>query len=180
MNLEFFTGSDGHVWFRDINGCQRLSTKNVELLDYMMDRIYRVFPGTYKRLQSMYKESECNKYYFKFRCVERFIRCNMGDDNAQKLDVTDNLFNLEVVQCPLRGICKDEGVLCKPSPDSAFSPAEKKVAELYSEGCTINEIAHQQQKSVSTVNNQLWNICKKFGVSTRREIVNLCRNFNLV
>lgn len=180
MDVEFFAGSDGHVWYRTVDDCQQLSVRSTEIIDYMIEYISRTYPGTLRREKELFKASERNRIFFKFRIVDRFVRCNMGEDNTQRLDISGNLLNLEFVHCPLRGVCMDEGVICCPKAASAFSPAEQQVAVLYSNGCSISEIADDLNKSQSTVNNQLWKIMKKFGVKTRREIVNLCRNFNLL
>lgn len=179
MKIEFFNGDDGKVWFRSDEGCFAFSPNNIEIIQYIVENIERVFPATFARLSELFSLSKRNRQFFHYRIAERFIRCNMGDDNCRQMDIDDGRFNLERVSCPLRGLCKDEGVVCCPRACSSMSGEEQKVAMLYMEGYTIKETATILGKSFSTVNNQLWNITKKLGLHSRREVISVCRNLNM-
>jgi len=180
MKVEFFTGDDGKVWFRTAEECLAFAPSDYDAINYMLDYIKRVLPAAYARLAEIFADSFCNRQYFHYRIVARFIRCNMGDDNHQRMDVDEGRFNLERVSCPLRGICKDEGVVCSPKPCSSMTGEEQKAAVLYSRGFTIEEIARLLNKSFSTVNNQLCNVTKRLGLRSRHEVIGVCRNFNLI
>ena len=180
LKYEFFTGDDGHVWYRTPEKCVVLTSNDYDVIDFMLEHISKVFPEAISRLSYMFKDSELNRQFFNFKIVERFVRCNMGDDNQQKLDINEGYMNLERVSCPLRGVCKDEGIICCPKPNSSMSKEEQKVAVLYSSGFSVGEIAKLLTKSFSTVNNQLWNITKRLGLSSRRELIIVCKNFNLL
>lgn len=180
MRAEFFNGDDGRVWVRQDGKCYALTPSCCDIIEQMVDVVGRIFPATFARLSALYGASRRNVGYFKYRIVERFIRCNMGADNERRMDVDDGRLNLERVSCPLRGICDDEGVVCCPTAASAMTKEEQKAAVLYSKGFTIGEIARLLRKSLSTVNNQLCNVSKRLGLRTRHEVINVCRNYNLL
>jgi DNA-binding NarL/FixJ family response regulator len=104
----------------------------------------------------------------------------MGVDNQQTYDINGDFVSLEFVVCPLRGLCKDEGILCCPKIKSSFNPAEQEVAILYASGFTIKEIALKLKKSLSTVNNQMWRITKRLGLNSRHEFIQVVKNLNLL
>lgn len=178
--IEFFCGDDGRVWFRQGESSAVLSTKEREIVVELLDIIRRVFPVAYARLCLLYKESRENVPFYEFKIVERFVRCNLGEDDCQRADLDDGRLCLERVKCPLRGMCKDEGVICSPEARSVLSREEAKVARLYSCGYSVDEIARLLNKSFSTVNNQLWQIKCRLKLGSRREVMAVCRNYNLV
>ena len=180
LEIEFLTGNDGNVWYRTETECKRLTPGDTELVDNLHEKIKRLFPQSYKRIAELYSSSERNRVYYKYKIVSRFIRCNMGTDDNNKLDLDNEYINIERVTCPLRGICSDENVICCPNAKSVMTEEETKVAVMYSSGFSLQEIATTLRKSFSTVNNQLWNIGKRLGLKSRREIINLCHNLNLL
>ena len=85
----------------------------------------------------------------------------MGEYDSTKVDMVVDLWNLEVVKCPLRGECKLEGVVCKPVRATGLSKREMEVLSLAGQGKTSSEIAESLLLSKATVNHHLSNILRK-------------------
>ena len=83
--------------------------------------------------------------------------------------------DFEEVRCPLRGICKDEHVICKPKSLVHLSKGEQEVVKLYLNGCTLDYISQQLHKNRSTVKTQLLRVRDKLGVKNCREIIRVMR-----
>lgn len=179
MGIEFFVGGDGKVWLRHGSKCQTLTASMADLVSSLAEKISQMFPAAYQRLADAYSESSKNRSYHRYRIVERFIRCNMGDDNLMSLDFDGKFMRLERVHCPLRGVCADEHVVCCPQPTSVFSKAEMQVATLYADGMNCREIARRLKKSESTVNCQLWRIERRLGLSSRMDVIRAVRTYGL-
>ena len=181
--IEFLVTPDGKLYYRKDKGEERRLTRFdkeicVKILEMISDR----FPGAWSRLRLMYKPtSKSHAEQDKAACkiVERFIRCNFGEHDLLTPDIENDILHFEEVRCPLRGICPDENIICKPQSLIKLSPAEKEVAKLYLWGETFDEIARRLGKSPSTVKVQLHNIKKKTGAKNCREIIKVMRIHNL-
>ena len=173
--LEFRCDSHGIVYFDDGTGeSKRLTKFHKKIVSLMIERIKALYPPCYARLATLYSKVE--KSEREFTMVERFIRCNMGNDDSQSVDLEYGDFNLEEVKCPLRGkFCKDEGVICKPQGLFKLSDTEKKVAKLYVRGMTFDKIANQLDLNTSTIKTILSRIKNKLGVVNCREIITVLR-----
>lgn len=173
--LEFRCDSHGVVYFDDGKGESKRFTKfHREIVKVMIEKIKTLYPPCYARLATLYSKVE--KSEREFTMVERFIRCNMGNDDSQAVDMEYGDFNLEEVKCPLRGkFCPDEGVICKPQGFFKLSELEKKVAKLYVRGMTFDKIAEQLNINTSTVKTILGRIKNKLGVVNCREIITVLR-----
>lgn len=177
--IEFLVTPDGKLYYRKDKGEERRLTRFdkeicVKILEIIRDR----FPGAWSRLRLMYKptsKSHAERDKAAFKIVERFIRCNFGEHDLLTPDIENDILHFEEVRCPLRGICPDENIICKPQSLIKLSPAEKDVAKLYLWGETFDEIARRLGKSPSTVKVQLHNIKKKTGAKNCREIIKVMR-----
>ena len=89
------------------------------------------------------------------------------------------MFHFEEVKCPLRGICRDENVVCKPKFRVAVTKEEGKAVALYSKGLTANEIARLMKKSVKTIKNQLDNARKRLHLSRTRDLIKIFSVYNV-
>lgn len=80
-------------------------------------------------------------------------------------DVEHDLLHFEEVRCPLRGICEDERVICKPkTPQNLLANGELTVTKLYLNGHSLDDIAEQTVgRSKSTIKTQLLRAKKKLG-----------------
>ena len=81
-----------------------------------------VIPMRTAHLNNAIPSQAKNSRYQKFRIVNRFIRCNCGELDTQKIDFIDGNINIEQVHCPLRGSgdCQYENVICNPKRTSAL------------------------------------------------------------
>ena len=181
--IEFRISPDGNVYFKEGNKEEKRLTRfeKVVCLE-VADIIESRFPGAWARLRSLYPEkgqtsAEKDKQFFKI--VERFIRCNFGEHDLLTPDIENDILHFEEVKCPLRGICPDENLICKPQSLLRLSPAEKEVVKLYLNGFTFDEIARQLGKAPQTVKTQLHSIKKKTGARNCREIIKVIRLQNL-
>lgn len=176
--VEFFL-INGQTCIRR-NGVSRpLTPKDRDAVEFMLRNMEQCFPATVNRLREWAAESMANKRFFEYRMVDRFIRCNFGEADFLYPDVDNGMFHFEEVKCPLRGICKDEGVICKPKFQVPLPEEEGKAASLYSRGLTANEIAKIMSKSVKTIKNQLGNAAKRLGLSRTRDLIKIFSIYNI-
>lgn len=85
----------------------------MEIVKQMLDKIEIFYPQSHTHLQELYSEALPNIPFYQFNIVARFCRCNFGEiDNVK--DIDNHTFNLEHVKCPLRGMFKEENVICHP------------------------------------------------------------------
>ena len=80
-------------------------------------------------------------------------------------------WNLEVVKCPMRGECKLEGVVCKPTRFSGLSRREEEVLFLAAEGKTSHEIAEALFLAEATVNHHVSNILRKVDAKNMKNAI---------
>lgn len=181
--IEFRVSPDGEVYFKEGKRQEKRLTrfeKNVcvQVLGLIHDR----FPGAWSRLRLLYRpksNTPAEKDKAAFSVVERFIRCNFGEHDLLTPDIDRDIVNFEEVRCPLRGICQDENIICKPQSLYRLTPAEKEVARLYLRGDTFDMIAKELGKSPSTVKQQLWRLKNKLGARNCREIIRVLRIHNI-
>ena len=158
---------------------KRLTPNDREEVVWMLERMRDCFPVAVSRLESWAEDSRANRHFFEYRIVDRFIRCNFGDADFLYSDVENGMFHFEEVKCPLRGICRDENVVCKPKFRVAVTKEEGKAVALYSKGLTANEIARLMKKSVKTIKNQLDNARKRLHLSRTRDLIKIFSVYNV-
>jgi DNA-binding CsgD family transcriptional regulator len=171
--LEFYL-INGQTCFRREDGSGKpLTPADREAIEFMIERIKRFFPEAFDRLCEWASSSAMNKPYFEYRMVDRFIRCNFGEADFLYADVEDNMFHFEEVKCPLRGICKDESVICKPKANLGLPAEEQRVVSLYSKGYLPGEIAEQLGKAEKTCKEQIRSACKRLKLPHARWLIRL-------
>lgn len=170
--IEFHCSPDGNVYFRR-NGTEpkRLTKFETEVVDFLHEMIKYRFPEAYTRLAFLYRGR-------KFEMIDRFVRCNFGEQDFLSYDVDNVVLNFEEVRCPLRGICENEGIICKPQSTVPLSESEKEIVNLYLQGYSFSEIAGILTKNQKTVKAQLYRIKTKLGVRNCREIIKVLRMKN--
>lgn len=181
--IEFRVSPDGSIYFKQGKADEKRLTRFckaicVEVLGLIHDR----FPGAWSRLRLLYQpknNSSAALDVAAFSVVERFIRCNFGEHDLLTPDIERDIVHFEEVRCPLRGMCEDENIICKPQSLYRLTPAEKEVAKLYLRGDTFDMIAAELGKSPSTVKQQLWKLKKKLGAKNCREIIRVLRIHNI-
>lgn len=170
-NCEFFCFED-EVWCRMADGStSKVTEKDVELARVVDDMISTFYPEAYKMLKEMYKSSSSNILYHRFRIVSRFIRCNLSNlDHVPDISA-DGSLNLESVPCPLRGECRYDGIICRPSFDHSMSPAELRIMEPLYHGSSEQEIADSQCLSILTVRTHIRNALRRLDLHSRADFM---------
>lgn len=175
--IEFYLW-EGEVRYR-VNGQERrLAQGDREIIEFVLDTLSRYFPEALAVLNEECAASEVNRRYFDFRRVDLFIRCNFAEHDTLSFDIDRGMLHFEDVKCPIRGICKHEGKICKPRFHMPVPREEGKVAVLYSRGLTVDEIAETLRKSIKTVKNQLSSITKRLHLSRTRDLIKIFSIYN--
>lgn len=175
--IEFYLW-EGEVRYR-VNGQERkLAQGDREIIEFVLDTLGRYFPEALAALNEECVASEANNRYFDFRRVDLFIRCNFAEHDTLHFDIWRGLLHFEDVRCPRRGICKYEGVICKPRFRMQVPKEEGKVAVLYSRGLTADEIAGVLSKSIKTVKNQLESVRKCLHLDRTRDLIKIFSVYN--
>ena len=175
--IEFYLW-EGEVRYR-VNGQERkLAQGDREIIEFVLDTLGRYFPEALDALNEECVASEANKRYFDFRRVDLFIRCNFAEHDTLNYDIQCGVLHFEDVKCPLRGICKHEGIICKPRFSMQVTKEEGKVAVLYSRGLTADEIASVLKKSIKTVKNQLESVRKRLHLDRTRDLIKIFSVYN--
>lgn len=180
MGIEFYQYND-ELWLKEENGRHQVLTENdTEIIQNLLGAIRERYPSAYHALESEYQRSSLNPRYYQFLIVRRFCKCNFGRLDTMKLDI-DNLgkCNFEKVECPLRGECKNEGIICCPKLNTKLSEAELRVMKLVYEGETKEDIAMHLYLSPYTVKNHIKSVYLKLGIHGQREFMKYANDNNL-
>lgn len=117
----------------------KVTESDGDLLREMEEMISTFYPEAYAALREIYKASSANIPYYRYGMVARFIRCNFANLDHVPDITCDGRMNLESVSCPLRGECRHDGIVCRPSFASRMSAAEIRVMGLLYEGLKEDE-----------------------------------------
>lgn len=162
------------------NGISKpLTPQDRDEVVWMTEQIRNCFPEAAERLEKWAAGSSLNIIFFEYRMVDRFIRCNFGEADFLYSDIENGMFHFEEVKCPLRGICRDENVICKPKFKVPLSSEEGKAAVLYSKGLTAHEIARVMKKSAKTIKNQLDHARKRLHLDRTRDLIKIFSVYNI-
>lgn len=178
-NIEFFA-YEGEVWYRLLDGTiEKLHESDSEILDELIEHIATFYPKAHEALCAEYKGCALNRSYFRYRIATRFIRCNFAQlDNIP--DFSGNcLCSFEFVQCPLRGECRHERIICRPEFDHKLSAAEMPVLRLWFSGLSPDDIADRLHLSPHTVNNHIRHAYQRLNIHSRAEFVLYATQNNL-
>lgn len=179
-NVEFYSYDD-EVWCRYANGNTELITEHsTEIISMVYDMIKSEYKESFEALSNIYRKSELNITYYKYVVVKRFLKCNFAKVDTTYDDIEDCgklvRLNFEKVDCPLRGECPFEGVICQPRFSSSLTEREKDVARLWYEGKRKEEISMLLFLSPETINNHIRRIYKKLSVHSEAEFVKYVAN----
>ena len=176
--IEFYLW-EGVVCYRVDGHEQTLTQSDREIIEFILNTLQKFFPSALKALSEECSAYEKNKRYYDFRRVELFIRCNFSEHDTLSFDISQGMLHFEDVKCPRRGICKYEGVICKPKFCVPVPSEEGKVAALYSKGLTADEIACILKKSIKTVKNQLGSVTKRLHLDRTRDLIKIFSIYNI-
>lgn len=175
--IEFYLW-DGKVRYRVDGEEYTLTQSDRQIIEFVLDTLEKFFPEALKTLNKACHDSARNKYYYDFRRVELFVRCNFGSHDTLNFDINNGYFHFEDVNCPLRGICPHENIICKPRFKMSVPDAERKVAVLYSKGMGADEIARVLRKSIKTVKNQLSSITRRLHLHKTKDLIKIFSVYN--
>mgnify|MGYP002623165904 CR=1 FL=1 len=178
--LEFYI-YEQELWCKYADGRNEVVTENdTELIQNLLELIREHYPEAYKALQREYQKSAGNVRYYQYLIVRRFCKCNFGKLDTTKLDVeVSGRFNFEKVDCPLRGECKWEGVICFPTFNTRLSDAELRVMRLVYEGMSKEDIAERLYISPNTVKNHIKSVYCKLGIHEKSDFIQYANRNNL-
>ena len=161
-NIEFFA-HESDVWCRQGDGpLQLLKESDREFIDSLVSHIATFYPQAYDALCKRYERCALNKQYYLFRIATRFIKCNFSKlDNVPDISEKNNKCNFEYVECPLRGECEYENIICRPTFDSKLSTAELRVLRYWVQGLTKEEVAKELYLSPHTVHSHINNAYRR-------------------
>ncbi len=177
--VEFFV-IDGKTCICRNGVSEPLKPSDRDAVSFMYEQISKYFPQAFDRLKAIAEKSKYDRRYYEYRIVDRFVRCNFGDADFLHPDVEMNMFHFEEVKCPLRGICKDEGVICKPKINLGLSEEERKVVSLYAKGLLPNEIAEKLGKAEMTCKHQISSACKRLKLPGPRWLIRLFSVYEII
>lgn len=173
--IEFHTSPEGEILIKKFGEAIReLTEHDTEFISDLFERIRRDYPEAFNCLAEIYKKSEKNLLYFRFKCVSRFIRCNFSNYDTLNDDIDcDGKFNFEQVPCPMRGECPGYKIICSPKYNTKLSNREMQILEMYVRPMDMSEIANELYLSQHTVDQHVRNIREKTGCHSKAELINL-------
>lgn len=170
-NIEFFV-YEQEVWLRESdNSTHQLRETDYDLVDKLVSHISTFYPKAYSALCAEYKGCSANPSYYRFRIAVRFIRCNFSAlDSIPDID-SDLHCAFEHINCPLRGECRYDHIICRPEFANQLSPAEKRVMALVYDGHTEEEIGERLRLSPLTIHTHVRNAYSRIGIHSKAEFV---------
>lgn len=180
MEIEFYQYND-ELWYKTANGMNRvLAETDSQLIQTLISIIRERYPSAYLALENEYQKSALNVPYFQFLIVRRFCKCNFGKLDTTEMDIDENShFHFEKVECPLRGECRNEGIICSPKFNSKLSAAELRVMKLVYDGKSKEEISETLYISPHTVKNHIKSVYLKLGIHEKTDFVRYAQSNNL-
>lgn len=178
-DIEFYITPKGDVMLHTSEGVKQLKVSDREFISGMIKLIGEFYPEALTSLSKVFSKLKPVPGVFEFNIVRRFIKCNWGKyDSILDVDRFGG-WNFEEVECPLRGECPVEGIVCKPKFNSKLSERELEVMKLYYDGVQPEEIAEQTCLSVATVRTHKRNAFKRVKVHSLVEFFSYAKKNNL-
>lgn len=170
--IEFMNKNDGQVVVFEEDNTYVLSPEHTELIDFLYGEIARRYTLAFDALTFIYAKSRPNYRYHRFLIVNRFVRCNFGAYDTREMDIASaDKWSFEKVECPLRGECPHEGVICNPKLQTGLSERELEIVALSAEGYTAKDIAGRLSISIHTVNVHISHILTKLDTHSVKYII---------
>ena len=179
-DYEFYT-IDGDVWYITSDGRnERLDESKEDVITMLIERMMECYPEAYKALSECYQKSAMNVSYYRYLIVRRFCKCNFGRLDTAEFDCKPSCsFCFEKVQCPLRGECKYEGIICLPRFNTQLSKKELQVMKLIYEGSSNEQVAERLYLSPFTVKNHIKSVYAKLGIHEKSEFIQYANKNNV-
>lgn len=178
-SIEFYTIND-QLWVYDGQGKHTMvEESNHELVDRLFGMLVEYWPEAYAALAKEFGRSSANAPYFRWLIVRRFYKCNFGKFDTTSIDIDNGKVNFEKIDCPLRGECKFEGVVCSPKFNSTLTAMQMRVMEKLYVGLSVEEISANLFISPNTVKNHIKASYCKLGVHDKAEFIRYANEKNL-
>lgn len=169
--IEFYNTPEGAVMVKPKDGAVFVLTEeHTEIISMILSYFNNIYTEAYNKVAELYSKSTLNKKWYEYQMAVRLIKCNLGEYDAMNPDInfTGDIV-LEDVKCPLRGICKEEGIICRPRKNTKLSAREIEIGQL----CAVmkyEDIAEELNISVLTVYKHIQNIKIKLNLKHSRQI----------
>ena len=117
-----------------------------------------------------------------FKRLEQFVRCRFGGLDYQADITNEAVQEGEYWDCPKRGQCTVEGILCKAVAinGARLSPKEVALAKRLSTDETNNTIAYALDLPMGSFHALKKKLYQKLGVRTKQELTILSHRHNLI
>jgi|SRR5690606_22815415 len=119
-----------------------------------------------------------------YRRIEQFAKCRFGglDFTGDICNETGTVQDGEYWDCPLRGKCMSEGILCKmPKVGSnRLTPVEIKLIQLTTTDKTNEVIAEEMQLPLGSFHKSKKNLYEKLNISTKQCLTKLALSMNII
>lgn len=176
--IEFFAFED-EMWYRNGVGEQCKLSEGDPIIKVIFDYMSEFYPDALAKLEERHRRFSGNIIHYRYRIVRTFCKCNFGNiDNVPDVGSDEHL-HFEHVQCPLRGECSMEDIVCHPKFNSKISAAEMRVLELIYKQVRIEEISEILCLSLHTVKNHKRNAYNRIGVHRDSEFISYANTHNL-
>lgn len=181
--LEFYMFED-ELWCKTNDGKNFIVDESkTELVKYILEKVRNCYPEAYRELESIYSKSAPNQSYYQYLMVRRFCKCNFCKLDTTAFDVedvdSDGKFNFEKVECPMRGECPYEGIVCMPKFNANLSPAELRVMELLYRGKSEQDAAAELFISPNTAHQHVKSVYVKLGIHRLADFIAYANKSNL-
>lgn len=129
-----------------------------------------------QHLKLMHQTSE-------YRRIEQFAKCRFGGlDFTGDISINAHLQDGEYWECPLRGNCASEGVLCKMPKVAGerLTSFEIKLIQLSTTDKTNDVIAEEMQIPLGSYHKSKKNLHEKLHINTKQCLTKFAMLFNLI
>lgn len=145
-----------------------------KILDLIWNEIQKD-PDALAALVSLRKVTRMDK-------IKMFVHCRFGGFNNEPDITKHGVTNHDYWDCPIRGMCKAEGKLCKPvqAPNGVITNRQIQVLKLIAKGLTDCRIGEELAIATKTVAAHRDELLRKLGVNSKSAIASWAVAHNLV
>jgi DNA-binding CsgD family transcriptional regulator len=174
--IEFnITGDGSTVLISSDRSLREFTEHDMDITKNILEIIEVRYPETFKRLKKRY--GHLNNW--RYMAVKRFIKCNWGNDDEIKDITAEGELNFELVRCPLRGECKEEGIICCPTEERRITKRETEILKYLVKGYSSEEMADKLCLSIHTINNHRVNLRRKLNAKNNVGLIAYAHKHNI-
>lgn len=118
----------------------------------------------------------------KMKRIEQFAKCRFGGLDFRADIIDGDIQEGDYWECPLRGSCKSEGILCKlPTYNGLqLQKQDVKLMQLLATDKTNEVIADEMQLPLGSFHKAKKNLYEMLNVQTKQEVVIISIKLNLI